>query len=105
MSKLIPLPDDIKKEIFKISGKVEIFPQQGGWYYIRVPKKYTNLTKDFTDRGLVAISVTLGKTVWNTSLLPYGDETHFIALSAKVRKAEKVELEDKINLSFQLRDR
>lgn len=90
---------------FGVTGRVEIFPQQGGWVYVRVPKEYTEITKGLADRGLVAITATLGKTTWNTSLLPMGDGTHFIALNARVRKAENIQVGDTINLSFRLRTR
>jgi hypothetical protein len=93
------------KETFSFKGQVEIFPQQGGWYYVRVPQQYTKLTADLADRGLVAITATLGDTTWPTSLLPYGDGTHFIALNAKVRKAENINLGDHLSISFQLRER
>lgn len=95
----------MNEETLQVTGRVELFPQKGGWYYIRVPKKYSELTKDWTDRGLVAISATVRKTSWKTSLLPYGDGTHFIALSAKIRKAENIHLGDTIQISFQLRER
>ena len=90
---------------FKVKGKVELFPQAGGWHYVKIPKEYTKITKDLADRGLVAITATLGKTTWDTSLLPMGDGTQFIALSAKVRKAENISLGDDIELTFKLRGR
>ncbi len=105
MGKSILIPQILTNEIFKIGGVVELFPQQGGWFYLRIPKKYTEMTKDLADRGLVAITATVGKTSWKTSLLPYGDGTQFIALSAKVRKAENIHLGDRITILFQLRER
>ena len=90
---------------FPVSGTVEIFPVENPWVYVRIPKNYTKDLKDFADRGLVAVTATLGKSTWNTSLLPYGDGTQFIALNAKVRKAENVKIGSKITLSFQLRER
>jgi hypothetical protein len=90
---------------FPVIGTVELFPQKGGWTYVRVPIEYSERTKELADRGLVAITATLGKTTWHTSLLPMGDGTHFIALSAKVRKAENIAVGDRIKLSFNLRSR
>jgi len=94
-----------ENEVFPVNGNVELFPQKGGWFFVKVPKKYTNLTKDVSDRGLVAISARVGATVWKTSLLPLGDGTHFIALPAKVRKKEEIHLSDPILLTFSLRER
>ncbi|HYD34749.1 MAG TPA: DUF1905 domain-containing protein [Vitreimonas sp.] len=94
-----------KEEVFTVKGEIELFPQKGGWFFVRVPKKYTELTKDVADRGLVAITATAGGSSWNTSLLPMGDGTHFIALPAKVRKKENLNLGDSLSMTFVLRDR
>lgn len=83
--------------------KVELFPQKGGWYYVRVPKFYTEMSRDRADRGLVPIYAKVGSTEWRTSLLPYGDGTHFIALNAKVMKKESIVLDQKIEIMFRFR--
>ena len=87
------------------SGQVKIFPHENPWVYVGVPKKYTEMFKDSADRGLVAITVTLGQSTWNTSLMPMGDGTQFIPLSAKLRKAESIEVGDRVELSFISRKR
>lgn len=66
-------------------------------------KKYTEMFKSLADRGLVPITVTLGKSVWKTSLMPMGDETQFIPLSAKMRKAEGIAGGKRVRLTFVLR--
>jgi hypothetical protein len=45
----------------------------------------------------------VGDSIWDTSLLPMGDGTHFIALNAKVRKAEGVEVGKSIKVIFKVR--
>jgi len=90
---------------FPVKGEVKIFPVVNPWVYVSVPKKYTKETKHPADRGLVAITVKLGKLTWNTSLMPMGDGTQFIPLPAKVRKSEDIGLGDRIKLSFTLRKR
>lgn len=90
---------------FSLTGTVELFPGKGGWHFVRVPQKYTEETKVYADRGLVAIETTLGGTTWKSSLLPMGDGSTFIPLSAKVRKSEKIELGDTVSLEFRLRER
>ncbi len=92
-------------EQFELTGVVEIFPQKGGWFFVRVPQKFSKLTQEFADRGLVAVTATVGRTSWPTSLMPMGDGTQFIPLPKKVRRAEGIELDQKITLSFQLRER
>jgi hypothetical protein len=89
--------------IYETKGKFEIFPQKGGWVYIRVPLTITKGLLHRADRGLIPIKATVGEFSWNTSLLPKGDGTHFIALNARVRKKEEIEVGDTITISFELR--
>lgn len=79
-------------EDFIIKGNVELFPQKGGWYFVRAPKLITDMIKGSTERGLFAIVAKIGQTSWNTSLLPMGDRTHFVALNKKVMKTENISL-------------
>ena len=90
-------------QTYKTREKVELFPQKGGWHFIRVPLSITRKLQHKTDRGLIAITATIGQSSWDTSLLPMGDGTHFIALNARVRKKEKIVLDDAISVSFILR--
>ncbi len=93
------------RSIFIVSGKVERFPEEGGWMFMRVPKRYTEETKHLAERGLVAVTATAGNKSWDTSLLPMGDGTHFIALPAKVRKKEQIALGETVRITFSLRER
>lgn len=91
--------------MFQVTGVVKIFPVVNPWVYVSVPKKHTQLTKHLADRGLVPITATLGQSRWNTSLLPKGDGTQFVALNAKVRKKEGIKVGDRIKLTYKLRTR
>ena len=90
-------------EQFEVTGQVELFPQVGGWYYLLIPDWITDELSDFVDRGLIPIRAKVGSTEWDTSLLPKGDGRHFIALNAKVRKANDIEIEDQVTIRFQVR--
>lgn len=83
-----------------VRGKVQIFALENPWIYVAVPKEYTAMFNDIAERGLVAITVTLGSSTWNTSLMPMGDGTQFIPLSKKVRTKEGIEVGDCIELHF-----
>ena len=95
----------MSREQFSVSSEVTIFPVENPWVYVSVQENYTEMFRDVAERGLVAITVTLGNSTWNTSLMPMGDGTQFIPLNAKVRKAEDIEIGDHIELSFVLRKR
>jgi len=90
----------------KFSGIVEIFDKENmPWWFVRVPKKLSDPYEVLADRGLIAVMASVGKNSWKTSLLPYGDSTHFIALPKKVRKANSIQLGDKISVEFEMRER
>ena len=77
------------------------------WHYVCVPEKnsqpYEELRNNF---GFIAVTAKIGKSSWPTSLLPSGDKkTYFIALPAKIRKAESIKAEDKVDLEFEPRER
>jgi hypothetical protein len=88
-----------------VRGEVKVFQVENPWIYVSVPEEHTEATRHLADRGLVAITATLGTSEWNTSLMPMGDGTQFIPLPAKVRKAEKVDVGDNVNINFVLRKR
>lgn len=92
-------------EPVSFSGEVELFPQKGGWHYVAVPERVVVPLEQFADRGLIAVTATIGDTAWDTSLLPKGDGTHFVALNATVRRAEGIELGDSITVAVTRRDR
>ena len=89
----------------KFSGIVEIFDKENmPWWFVRVPKKISSPYEILADRGLIAITASVGKNSWATSLLPYGDNTHFIALPQKVIKANNIKLNDTISVAFEIRE-
>jgi hypothetical protein len=88
-----------------VTGEVELFPQADGWHYVRIPPELTDELGEFADRGLIAVTARLGDSVWDTSLLPMGDGTHFIALKKSVRDRNDVALGDDVTIAFSLRSR
>jgi len=90
----------------KFNSIVEIFDKEKmPWWYVRAPKKLSSQYEILADRGVIAITASVGKISWKTSLLPYGDNTHFIALPKKVRKANDIQLGSKIAVEFEIRER
>lgn len=83
---------------YTVTGFVDRFPGNLGWHFIRIPKDM-ELPKNGI-RGLIPVHLELEGETWDSSLLPMGDGTHFIALPKKVRKATEIELKDKITVTF-----
>jgi len=82
---------------------VKLFEREMGWHYVSVPTDLSKPLEHLADRGLIAVTATVGGSSWPTSLLPMGDGTHFIALPAKLRKKEKLSLGMAIEISFETR--
>ena len=91
-------------KVFKNTGVAKKFPQAGGWVYLPIKQTYTDLgfTTNKPKWGLVPATITLGKTTWKKSLLPFGDGTLFVALSEKIRKAESIRVGDKITVTIEV---
>ena len=87
------------------TAKVEIFQREKGWNYVSVPIDLSKPFEHRENRGLIAVSATIGSSTWPTSLLPMGDGTHFIALPAKIRSKENLSVGSETRVSFVTRER
>jgi hypothetical protein len=90
---------------FPFEARVEIFEREKGWHYVSVPPELSEPLESFADRGLIAITAQVGTQTWPTPLPPIGDGTHFIALPAKVRSKQKIDIGDLVSVFFELRRR
>lgn len=82
----------------EFTGDVDLFPQEGGWHYVPAPESVSEAFAGGADRGVIAVTATVGGTTWDTSLLPLGDGSHFVALNAKVRRAEGLSIGETITV-------
>lgn len=98
------------KKIYKFKGKVWLwgYSDISPWHFVSVPKKETTqILKDFGKfaNGFrsIPISVTIGKTTWNTSMfLDSRTSTYLLPLKAKARKEEEIFNEDIVSFSFRI---
>lgn len=100
-----PPATDPPEPEFAVEADVELFPQKGGWHYVPVPQSISADLELFAERGLIPITARIGETIWDTSLLPKGDGTHFVALNAQVRKKENITVGDRVTVAFSRRER
>jgi len=90
------------------TAKIGRFECASGWHYATVPEelviplKLQNYTNQF---GYIAITAKVKNSSWDTSIMPMGDDTNFIALPAKARKKEKLAMGDEVEISFETRMR
>lgn len=96
----------MKKGVYSVKSEVVLYPGMSGWHFAYVDKKkskeirekYATLKKGW---GSIPVTVTLGKTTWNTSIFPdKKSETYLLPLKAEVRKKEHIVAKKKIMFSI-----
>jgi|CXWL01.1.fsa_nt_gi hypothetical protein len=99
----------MKKLSFKVTVAVWLYPgNYASWHFVTIPKKESlEITKHYAQFkkgwGSLPVEVTLGKTVWKTSIFPDRKSgTYILPLKASVRKNEGVREGDKITFKFSI---
>jgi len=90
----------------EVSNHIKRFPGQYGWYYVELEDSMSKDLRPILSSlwpALLKAEFTVESTVWRSSIMPIKDGPLFIALPSKVRKAEGLDVGDKINISFELR--
>ena len=80
------------------------FPGEKGWYYLPLD---TELSSHFSDLvkavwpALLKAELRINSTVWKSSIMPIKDGPLFVALPAKIRKAENIDEGDYITVTLE----
>jgi hypothetical protein len=91
---------------FKVSAKVKRFPGQYGWHYVELDNTLsTNFRPLKNGRWPALLNATFkfNSLKWSSSIMPIKAGPLFIALPAKVRKAEAIEEGQNINIEINLK--
>ena len=86
----------MKKNQFEIKAKVWIYHGKAGWHFVTVPKMQTEEIQSIFGMlkrgwGSLPVKVTLGKTIWQTSIFPHKKSGgYLLPLKAEVRKKEYI---------------
>jgi hypothetical protein len=94
---------------YKLRSKVWLYPGMAGWHFVGIDKKKSAEIKEKHGAykrgfGSLPVTVTLGKTSWNTSIFPEKkSNTYLLPLKAMVRKKEEVYVDDTITFSITIR--
>jgi hypothetical protein len=97
------------KIVYKLRAKVWVYPGMATWRFIGVPEKEgREIKKKYGPHargwGSLPVSVTIGKTTWETSIFPDKKSgSYLLPLKAKIRKAENIEDDSSITFSLRLR--
>lgn len=99
----------MKKKSFSFTAKVWLYPgETASWHFVTLPKtlgqeikkSFGSLAKGF---GSLPVAVTIGKTIWNTSIFPDSRAgTYILPLKAKVRNVEDIFIEDEVDVKIKI---
>lgn len=99
-----------KKKVYVLSGKVFEWPgEQGNWHFAYVPKAESaelqeNFGKHAKGFRSLPVTVTVGKTCWDTSIFPDSHSgCYLLPLKAQVRKKEDIWADDILKYKIKIR--
>jgi hypothetical protein len=93
---------------YKVKSKVVPYPGMAAWYFafldtkqaMIIKKKHSTKKAGF---GSIRVTVTLGKTKWQTSIFPdKHSNSYVLPLKAAVRRAEGIDAGDTISFILQI---
>lgn len=96
------------KTNYSFRAKVWLYPGMAGWHFVTLPKKisreiktrFSPLKKGW---GSIRVEMTLGKTLWKTSIFPDSKlGSYVLPLKSGIRKKEHVLAEDTIELELKI---
>ncbi len=97
------------KSVYTMTEKVFLYPgESANWHFVPITKKigqeirqtYGKSKRGF---GAIRVEVTIGKTIWLTSMFPdkYSG-SYILPLKAKVRKLEDIEAGEKVTFTIKI---
>jgi hypothetical protein len=80
--------------------------ETASWYFLSIKKELADEIKKVKPRkkgwGQVKVEVTIGKTIWQTSLFPGKMGTYMLAIKKEVRLKEKIAEGDEVEVKITL---
>ena len=88
------------------NDKIWFWKGPAPWYFVTVPTEQSLDIKAISGLvtygwGVVPVQVQIGKTEWNTSLFPKGDN-YIVPIKASVRKAENLKEGDNVAVRLEI---
>jgi hypothetical protein len=98
-----------KSSVYTMKEKVFLYPSEtANWHFVPITKKvgqeiretYSKSARGF---GAVKVEVTIGETVWPTSMFPdkYSG-SYILPLKAQVRKKEDIEAGEEVKFTIKI---
>jgi len=91
----------------EFNGKIWFWHGPAPWFFVTVPEKQSRDLKGLAGFltygwGMIPLTVQIGKTEWKTSLFPK-DNLYVVPIKASVRKAEKLEEGDEVEVRLEVK--
>lgn len=100
----------MKRNIYKFKETMFIYPgETANWHFLPLPKKIGQEIKvkfAVSRRGFgsLPVLVTIGKTVWTTSIFPSSHSgSYLLPVKAKVRQHENIQAGEKVEFQIQIK--
>ncbi len=92
---------------FSFKARLWRYVGEGSWHFVTLPKDLSNDIKlisagNTVGLGYVRVQVSLGRTIWKTTLFPTKEGVFYLAVKADVRKRENLHDGDLVNVEFEL---
>jgi len=91
-----------------LTGSTNAAAMRGSWYFVTVPKKTSEIINNRFGSykrgwGSLPVEVIVGKTKWRTSIFPDRKiEAYLLPIKASVRKQEKIDNKDRLELELKI---
>ena len=96
------------KATYRVRAKVWLYQGLGGWHFVNISIKQSTMIRalygiEARPFGSIPVAVTIGKTVWRTSLFPdKKSKSYLLAIKADVRRKEHIAAGDTIIAQVQI---
>jgi len=92
-----------------MKSSVWLYPGMAGWHFVDIGKKQSKEIKQNRmpfrkGFGSVPVTVTIGKTIWKTSIFPDKSGVYVLPLKKEVRKKENISAGDNIKFTIKIRE-
>ena len=94
---------------YTLKSKVTVYPGMAAWRFLGLPANEAKEIKEQYGKhakgwGSLPVSVTIGKTTWDTSIFPDKKSgTYLLPVKGQIRKAEGIEDTDTVAFTLRVR--
>lgn len=94
---------------YTFTAPLWIYPGKSAWHFVSVPKDISADIDEFfimakRGWGSLKVTVTIGKTTWETSIFPdKKTETYLLPIKKDVRQVEEISEGDDVAVNLQLK--